>query len=99
MLALPGQQLAEDFVVHRQQAAVAFVEQAAFLDLFAQLLPVALQGFAAGAGEVFEQALHAYLRDKNAELMERINKSGDYNDEIASGLREAIKAFKATSVW
>ncbi len=47
----------------------------------------------------FEQALHAYVRANHADLLERINKSGDYNDEIASGMRSAIKAFKASGVW
>ena len=47
----------------------------------------------------FEQALHNYVRANNAELLELINKKGDYNDEIANGMRSAIKAFKASSVW
>lgn len=47
----------------------------------------------------FEQALHTYVRANNADLLELINKKGDYNDEIASGMRNAIKAFKASSVW
>ncbi len=47
----------------------------------------------------FELALHAYARANHAELLERINKSGDYNDEIANGMRSAIKAFKASGVW
>ncbi len=47
----------------------------------------------------FEQALHAYVRANHADLLELINKKGDYNDEIAGGMRSAIKAFKASGVW
>ncbi|MFZ5592719.1 MAG: F0F1 ATP synthase subunit alpha [Pseudomonadota bacterium] len=90
-----GQRVTE-LMKQKQYAPLSVAEQAA--SLFA-----ANEGFLDDVDRKkvvdFEQALHAYLRDKNAELMERINKSGDYNDEIASGLREAIKAFKASSVW
>ena len=47
----------------------------------------------------FESALHAYLRASQAELMDKINASGDYNDDIESGLRAAIEDFKATGTW
>ncbi len=47
----------------------------------------------------FEQALHAYVRANHADLLDLINKKGDYNDEIANGMRSAIKAFKASGVW
>lgn len=47
----------------------------------------------------FEAALHAYMRGKHVELLNRINSSGDYNDDIANGLRAAIQDFKSTGVW
>jgi F-type H+-transporting ATPase subunit alpha len=36
------------------------------------------------------------LRNNHAELMEKINKSGDYNDEIAKAIRQLVENFKKT---
>jgi F-type H+-transporting ATPase subunit alpha len=47
----------------------------------------------------FESALHAYMRASQAGLMEQINASGDYNDDIVAGLKAAIEDFKATGTW
>jgi F-type H+-transporting ATPase subunit alpha len=47
----------------------------------------------------FESALHGYLRASQAELSEKINSSGDYNDEIEAGMRAAVEDFKATGTW
>ena len=47
----------------------------------------------------FEHALHGYMQASQTELMDKINASGDYNDEIDAGLRAAIEDFKATGSW
>jgi len=47
----------------------------------------------------FEHALHAYMRASQTALLDQINESGDYNDEIKSGLKAAIEDFKATGTW
>ncbi|HHH47350.1 MAG TPA: F0F1 ATP synthase subunit alpha [Gammaproteobacteria bacterium] len=47
----------------------------------------------------FEAALHAYLRANNADLLDRINESGDFNDEIAAEMKTAIEQFKASSTY
>jgi len=47
----------------------------------------------------FESALHAYLRASQSELTDKINATGDYNDEIEASLRAAIEDFKATGTW
>ncbi len=47
----------------------------------------------------FEAALHAYMKSEHKELMDRINATGDYNDEIAAALREAVETFKKSHVW
>ncbi len=47
----------------------------------------------------FEAALHAYLRSNNADLLDRINESGDFNDEIAAEMKAAIEQFKASSTY
>jgi F-type H+-transporting ATPase subunit alpha len=47
----------------------------------------------------FEAALHSYMRSKHADLIARINETGDYNNEIESGLRAALDAFKQSKMW
>ncbi len=47
----------------------------------------------------FEQALHGYLRSSQSELLDKINASGDYNDEIAGAMRKAMDDFKANNTW
>jgi F-type H+-transporting ATPase subunit alpha len=90
-----GQRVTE-LMKQKQYAPLSVAEQA--VSLFA-----ANEGFLDGieikkVGE-FESALHNYMRSKHAELLQKINDTGDYNDEIAKGLRSAIEAFKSSSVW
>ncbi len=47
----------------------------------------------------FENAMHGYMRTNQTELMDKINESGDLNDEIEAGLRAAIEDFKASGTW
>jgi F-type H+-transporting ATPase subunit alpha len=47
----------------------------------------------------FEHALHGYMRASQMDLMDKINDSGDYNDEIEASLRTAIEDFKASGSW
>ncbi|MBB3061555.1 F0F1 ATP synthase subunit alpha [Microbulbifer rhizosphaerae] len=47
----------------------------------------------------FESALLSYMNSEHAELMEKVNSSGDYNDEIESGFKAAIEKFVATGSW
>ena len=47
----------------------------------------------------FETALHAYLRSEQKALLDHINQSADYNDEIASQMRTALEGFKAHHTW
>jgi len=47
----------------------------------------------------FEAALHSYMNSEHADLMKTINESGNYNDEIASKLNDALTNFKATQTW
>jgi F-type H+-transporting ATPase subunit alpha len=47
----------------------------------------------------FEAALHSYMKAEHKALMDKINASGDYNDDIAGGIRTAIETFKKTSTW
>ncbi len=47
----------------------------------------------------FELALQAYLKSNNADLIDKINDSGDYNNEIEQALNDAVTHFKSNSTW
>ncbi len=47
----------------------------------------------------FEKALHDHVKSKNADLIDMINETADYNDDIAAKLHEAISDFKDNGVW
>jgi len=39
------------------------------------------------------------MRANNGALLDKINESGDYNDDIESGLKAAVEDFKANGTW
>ena len=43
--------------------------------------------------------MHAFMRASHSDLLDRINASGDYNDEIEAGLKAAVEDFKANATW
>ncbi len=47
----------------------------------------------------FESALLSYMNSEHADLMSKVNESGDYNDEIESGFKAALEKFKSTQTW
>ena len=47
----------------------------------------------------FEAALHSYINSNQKELVDKINATADYNDEIAASMRKALEDFKANHVW
>ena len=47
----------------------------------------------------FEAALHSYMNNEKSELMNTINETGNYNDDIESQLHEAFTSFKSTQTW
>ena len=47
----------------------------------------------------FEAQLLDWMRSEQKELLDKINEKGDYNDEIAAGLRAALEKFKTTQSW
>lgn len=48
---------------------------------------------------IFEQELVSYLRANYGEFVERINKTGDYSDEIVRTMRTILESFKANQSW
>jgi len=47
----------------------------------------------------FEHALQTYMKTSQSELLDKINATGDYDEEIADALHVALKDFKATHTW
>jgi len=47
----------------------------------------------------FEHALQTYMKTSQSDLLDKINASGDYDEEIADALHAALKDFKATHTW
>jgi F-type H+-transporting ATPase subunit alpha len=47
----------------------------------------------------FEAALVDYMNSEQKQLMDEINETGDYNDEIEKRIRDAVEKFKATQTW
>ena len=47
----------------------------------------------------FEASLLSYMNSENAELMDKINNSGNYNDDIEAQFKVALEQFKATQSW
>ena len=49
--------------------------------------------------EDFEAALHASFIDGVPDLVQKINDTGDYNDEIEGELKKFIEGFKSTGTY
>jgi len=47
----------------------------------------------------FEAALHAFMGNNQAELMDSINSTGNWNDDLAAQMNEALEDFKKTGSW
>ena len=47
----------------------------------------------------FERALLTYMGSNQAALMDSINETGDYNDDIGAGFKAALDKFVATQTW
>ncbi len=90
-----GQRVTE-LMKQKQYAPLSVAEEA--VSLFA-----ANQGFLddvelAKIGS-FESALHSHMKSGHGALMDKINQTGDYNDDIQKELKSAIETFKKSKVW
>jgi F-type H+/Na+-transporting ATPase subunit alpha len=47
----------------------------------------------------FEDALHSFMHSDRADLMKKIDDTGDYSDEIEASLKESIESFKKNHTW
>jgi F-type H+-transporting ATPase subunit alpha len=44
----------------------------------------------------FEEGLHAHFANTAGAVMDRINATGDWNDELEAAFKQGIEEFKAT---
>ena len=47
----------------------------------------------------FENAMHDFMRSQHKDLLDSINDTGDYNDDVEASLAKAIEDFKAKGAW
>lgn len=47
----------------------------------------------------FEAAMLSYIRTEKADFVDGLNKTGDYNDEIAAEMKSALDDFKSKGAW
>ena len=47
----------------------------------------------------FEAALLSYMNSEHADIMNQVNESGNYNDDIAAAFKAGVEQFKATQTW
>ena len=47
----------------------------------------------------FEDAMHDFMRSQHKDLLDNINATGDYSDDIEASLKQAIEDFKAKGTW
>ncbi len=47
----------------------------------------------------FEAALHAYVHAEHADLLETMNETKEYSDDVEQGLHTALKKFKEQGSW
>ncbi|RUO35502.1 F0F1 ATP synthase subunit alpha [Aliidiomarina shirensis] len=58
-----------------------------------------LKGVAIDKIQDFEKALLSYFNSEHADLMAKINKTGDYNGDIEAELKSGLEKFKSTQSW
>jgi hypothetical protein len=47
----------------------------------------------------FETELHAHAHANNKALLDKLDKSGDYDDTVAAEIKKAVETFKSTSAF
>jgi len=47
----------------------------------------------------FEAQLLDWMRAEQKDLLEKIGAAGNYNDDVAAGLKSALEKFKTTQTW
>ncbi len=47
----------------------------------------------------FEDALHNFMNSERADLMQQIDETGDYSDDLEASMKESIETFKKGHTW
>ena len=47
----------------------------------------------------FEHAMHDFMRSQHKDLLDKINSTGDYDDDIEAALGKAVEDFKNKGTW
>ena len=47
----------------------------------------------------FEEALHAHFENTASELIDKVNASGDWNNDIEAAFKSGVEEFKKTGSW
>jgi len=47
----------------------------------------------------FENAMHDFMHSQHQNLLDSINDSGDFNDDVEASMKKAIEDFKAKGTW
>ncbi len=93
--------------INRGQRVTELMKQKQYQPLSVAEMAISL--FAANEGFIddvevdkvgsFEAALLSNMKSNHADLMAKINDTGDFNDDIAGQMRTAIESFKKTGSW
>lgn len=93
--------------IERGQRVTELMKQAQYSPL--SIAEMAFSLFAANEGFIddvdvnkvvaFEAAMHAYIASNATDLVKTINDTANYNDDIASQMKDALEKFKANSTW
>jgi F-type H+-transporting ATPase subunit alpha len=93
--------------IERGQRVTEIMKQGQYSPLSVAQMAVSL--FAANEGFLddiavnkvrdFEDGLQGYMKSEHGALLDKINATGDYDDEIQAALREAVTTYKATHTW
>ena len=93
--------------IERGQRVTEIMKQSQYSPLSVAQMAVSL--FAANEGFLdditvnkvrdFEDGLQGYMKSEHGTLLDKINETGDYGDEIQKALSEAVTKYKATHTW
>jgi F-type H+-transporting ATPase subunit alpha len=93
--------------IERGQRVTELMKQPQYMPL--SIAEMAISLYAANEGYLddvevpkvvdFEHALLTYMKNNQADLLAKINETGDYSDEIAKSFKAALEDFKANHTW
>lgn len=93
--------------LERGQRVTELMKQAQYSPLSIAEMGVSL--FAANEGYLddidvsevvaFESGLHAHMRSNHQDLLDQVNDSGEYDDNVEAAMRSALDSYKANGAW